>query len=128
MLRRLIAISLMAVACLSVFVPLATALETDPVPACCRRGGVHQCLMSMAGMGPADDGSSRVRIVPDPCPYRSQRATPASTAQPQPAMAVALLAPRAVWVERPNSLVLGRCRSSSTPPRGPPQLLFPTNS
>jgi len=43
MLRRLIAGWLMAVASLSVFLPLAAAFQTDPMPACCRRGANHHC-------------------------------------------------------------------------------------
>ena len=43
MLRRLIASSLIAVSCLSVFLPLALAVQSDPVPACCRRSAHHQC-------------------------------------------------------------------------------------
>lgn len=43
MFRRLIASSLIAVSCLSVFVPLALAAQRDPMPMCCRRGANHHC-------------------------------------------------------------------------------------
>ena len=43
MLRRLIANSLIALLCLSVFAPVAFALQSTPMMACCRRAGHHRC-------------------------------------------------------------------------------------
>ena len=73
MLRRLIASSLIAVSCLSVFLPLAIAIQPDPVPACCRRSAHHHCTCcahnQSGNRGPGFHDASRN------CPCGSQITT-----------------------------------------------------
>jgi hypothetical protein len=95
--------------------------------ACCRRDGKHHCMMSMAGMGTADDGSTSVRTVPEPCSYRSQWATLAGTAQPQGPLAFSDYLPRMARVALPELQRNDSRLPSSTSDRGPPRILFATN-
>ena len=125
--RRLIASLVLSVVAWGPLAPLAIASAGDPIPACCRRDGKHHCMMSMAGMGAANDGSTSVRTVPGPCPYRSQRATPASTAHPQGPLALSAQLPHIARIALPEFLNQNSRRPSSTPQRGPPQALLATN-
>jgi len=70
MLRRLIAISLIAVSCLAVFLPLALALQPAPVMACCRRNAHHHC-QCCAGKKPGS-GGPEFRDGSSSCPCSSQ--------------------------------------------------------
>jgi len=76
----------------------------------------------MAGMGAAEEGSTSLRTAPDPCPYRSQRATPAETPQinvPQVLVERMLMAGR---LAMPAFVVRGSRRLALIPERGPPEI------
>src|SRR5664279_2665212 len=120
MLRRLIANSLIAVACLTVFVPLALAVQSDPMPACCRRGARHYstCCTGKKSeeRGPGFRDASRS------CPCGSQRKTctvrdnlllQGASTERSPALEVA--SPASSWFGRS----LNRIHHSE---RGPPRL------
>ncbi|MFY9938678.1 MAG: hypothetical protein WAK33_17485 [Silvibacterium sp.] len=64
--RRALAISLMLLFCLPLVLPLfRPGMAEATLPACCRRGGRHQCAVPTEG---ATQGSD-VRVVSDKCPY-----------------------------------------------------------
>jgi hypothetical protein len=64
--RRLLANSLLAVMLGLFFAPAIVASVPQPVPICCRRGGVHHCAMT-AEMMSADRTAFRCN---NPCPMR----------------------------------------------------------
>ena len=70
-LRRLIAISLLAMLGLQ-FVPpllaLTTRSETN-LPACCRRNGRHHCMMGMAERGQHTSRDPQFTAPPEKCPH-----------------------------------------------------------
>jgi len=124
--RRLIASVVLCLIAWGPLSPLAIASAGDPVPECCRRGGKHHCMM--AGMMPADDGSHSLRTVPDPCPYRSQRATPTATPRIHVPAILAQSVPIARHLTMPAFVVRGWRRLASIPQRGPPEAPANTNS
>ena len=78
--RRLIASFVLCLTGWGPVSPLTISASGDPIPPCCRRDGKHHCMMmAMAAMGAEDHGSPRASTKPDPCPYRSLRATPTAT-------------------------------------------------
>lgn len=67
-LRRIFAISLLLLFSLPLILPFfaASAAEVN-LPACCRKGGKHHCMMMQTG---SQDGSGlRVDVVRERCPY-----------------------------------------------------------
>jgi len=123
--RRLIASFVLCLLAWGPLSPLAIAAAGDPVPECCRRGGKHHCLM--AGMTPADDRSPGLRTVPDPCPYRSQRATPAATPQINVPKVLVQLMPMVGRLAMPAFVVRGSRRLALVPQRGPPEIPITTS-
>ena len=118
--RRLIASSVLFLLVWGPASPLAISAAGNPIPECCRRDGKHHCMM--AGMGAAEEGSTSLRTAPDPCPYRSQRATPAETPQinvPQVLVERMLMAGR---LAMPAFVVRGSRRLALIPERGPPEI------
>jgi len=68
--RRILAISLLAMFLLPTAMPLFALGTKDPdanLPACCRRNGKHHCMMSMEMMQAMLSGT-QVRAVPMKCP------------------------------------------------------------
>ena len=126
--RRLIASLVLCLIAWGPLSSLAVATVGDPVPACCRRGGVHHCATSKAAMVPVNDGSAAVHTVPDPCPYRSQRATPSASARPQPPLTFLHFAQSTELRAALYETVWDSRRPSAIPQRGPPQLSAKTNS
>ncbi len=64
------AISLLAAIVYSLIAPAAYADPDSNLPACCRRNGVHHCMMrGMMNQGAAADASSAVQAIRPPCPY-----------------------------------------------------------
>ena len=106
-------------------VPMASAFTGNAIPACCRRGGKHHCMM-MAGMAASEDGSPRATTKPDPCPYRSQRATSAATPQIHIPRLLVQYIPLASRLTMPALVLRASRRRPSMPQRGPPN--NPTNS
>jgi hypothetical protein len=94
MLRRLLSILLFGATLLPMIAPMLStgAMAESTLPACCRRGGKHHCMMSAAAraimLGETNDGAVRVGTPPEQCPYRQhalvaahlQVFTPAATA------------------------------------------------
>jgi len=62
-----VAAVLLATWLLFAFTPLATALLSNPVPACCRRNGKHQCAMRVGAHLEGDAFCSKA----DPCPHQA---------------------------------------------------------
>jgi len=122
--RRLIASFVLCLLGWGPVCPLAISAAGNPIPECCRRGGKHYCMM--AGMMPADDGSPRLRTVPDPCPYRSQRATPAATPQIDIPNVLVRRMRMAGRLAMRAFVVRGSRRLALIPERGPPEI--PTTS
>ena len=118
--RRLIASFVLCLIAWGPLSSLAAATVGDPVPACCRRDGMHHCMMSMAGVTPALDGGTAVHTVPDPCPYRSQRATSSADARPQPALTFLHFTQSAVSRADLYEAVRDSRRPAAIPQRGPP--------
>ena len=120
LMRRLIASLVLCLIAWGPLSPLAMATVGDSVPACCRLGGAHHCTMSKGGMAPVNDGHTSVHAVPDPCPYRSQRATPSANARLLPPLTVLHFSQsgdlhadlyKTIWDSR---------RPCAIPQRGPP--------
>jgi len=109
--------------------PLAIASAGDPVPECCRRDGKHHCMMmAMAGMGADTAGSPRASTKPDPCPYRSLRATPAATAITHNPSRAQCIRESSELVPAFRGIRLQLCDVSAISPRGPPDLDSRLNS
>lgn len=76
MLRRLLSILLFGATLLPLIAPMLStgAMAQSTLPACCRRGGKHHCMMSAAAraimLGETNDGAVRVGTPPEQCPYR----------------------------------------------------------
>jgi len=126
--RRLIASLVLCFIAWGPLSSLAVATVGDPVPACCRRDGVHHCMMSMAGVTPARDASTAVQTVPDPCPYRSQRATSSANARPQPPLTFLHFAQSAALRADSYETVQDSRRPDAIPQRGPPPSSTKSNS
>jgi hypothetical protein len=111
--RRLLA-NLALASILSIFVlPLATALQSSELPACCRPGGKHHCGQNSSQTG--------FKSKTDPCPYACQL----------PAVTAAAVNLRKFELERPDiSGFVGAKRARAGHPiaryqlsdRGPPYL------
>ncbi|MBV9434801.1 MAG: hypothetical protein JOZ44_02040 [Acidobacteria bacterium] len=67
--RRVIANSLLVITLALFFSPALTAVTTQPIPICCRRGGMHHCAM-MAQMIGREQGT--VLHANNPCPMRHE--------------------------------------------------------
>ncbi len=73
--RRLLSILLFWATLFPLIAPALSsgAMGQSTLPACCRRGGKHHCMMSpemRALMLGEQDGSTRVGTPPEQCPYR----------------------------------------------------------
>jgi hypothetical protein len=130
MLRRLLSILLFWA---TLFPTIAPALSTgamgqSTLPACCRRGGKHHCMMSpemRALMLREQDGSTRVGTPPEQCPYR-QHSLVASHLQVFTTGAAATHA--AFLLREPSVATQAECLrriafDRSRQQRGPPTLL-----
>jgi hypothetical protein len=72
--RRLLSICLFAAILLPLLAPLLSlgATAETTLPACCRRGGKHHCMMAtMAATKPAD-GQKRFQVPREICPYQQR--------------------------------------------------------
>jgi len=78
--RRLTATTLLLLMLAGSFAPAALASATNPLPACCRAGGMHHCMAMM----PSSGGT---RFQGQSCPYRKHPAF-SSSAAPAPARVV----------------------------------------
>ena len=73
LLRKLLSILLL----FGLSLPFASALlgagvvPGSGLPMCCRRGGMHECGMKMAGIATAADGGVRMGAPAQRCPWRS---------------------------------------------------------
>ena len=123
-LRRLLAISLLAVLGLSFVSPLVglgTKTGTD-VPACCRRNGKHRCIMSIPDRGNLSDYAPVFSAPPENCPYHpvSVAIVHGDTFAPPTAQAVyaGLFAHPAIVAQTESKLriSLGRARQKRGPP------------
>jgi len=120
MLRRLIAIALMAVACLSVFMPLAAAVQTNPMPACCRRGAHHHCTCCTHNTsGESDPG---FRDASRSCPCFSPRTTRTMRGGLSSPLAFTLRSPALETVSAISALSFHSITSIHHSERGPPGL------
>ena len=126
LMRRLIASLVLCLLAWGPLSPLAITAAGDPVPECCRRDGKHHCMM--AGMGATEEGSTSLRTSTDPCPYRSQRATPVATLQLHRPTVLVQHMPMATRLAMPVFVVRGSRRLALIPQRGPPENPIPANS
>jgi hypothetical protein len=65
--RRACATLLLVWFSFSLIAPLLSAEDESNLPACCRRGGAHQCGMQHST--PGDSSSPAFRTQPERCPY-----------------------------------------------------------
>ena len=77
MLRRLLTIVLFWATLFPMVAPALTsgAMGDSMLPACCRRGGMHHCMMSpeeRAALIREIEGSVRFGAIPEQCPYRQR--------------------------------------------------------
>jgi hypothetical protein len=70
-LRRLLAISLLALLCLpfasAIFAP--TALNSSSLPACCRRDGTHHCMTDAMERRDQPSSNAHIHAPVEKCPY-----------------------------------------------------------
>lgn len=131
MLRRLLSILLFSATLLPLIAPMLStgAMAESTLPACCRRGGTHHCMMSAAArailLGETNDGVVRIGTPPEQCPYRQHSLVAAhlQVFTPTPAAthtAFLLRAPSAsAQAECLRRISFDRSRQK----RGPPSLL-----
>lgn len=125
--QRLLSLCLFAATLLPLLTPLLAvgAAAQSGVPACCRRGGRHHCMLMGGDATVSEDGQHHVRAPREVCPYQ-QRALAAghhervATSAPPTSMMVALYEPDALaQVECLWRISFDRSRQK----RGPPSLL-----
>jgi hypothetical protein len=127
-LRKLLAITLLALFGLPLVQPLfaLTARSEANLPACCRRNGKHDCMMSMAERSQLASRDPEFRTPAEKCPY-CPAATVAvvhgNTFLPPARQAIyaGLIAHPAVAVQTESKLRISRNRSRQK--RGPPASL-----
>jgi len=128
--RRLLSILLFWVTLFPSIAPTLTtgALGQSTLPACCRRGGQHHCEMSpeaRALLLHEDNGSTRVGVKPEQCPYR-QRSLGATHVQTLASGAAPTYATSSLHEPSPAAQAECLRRISfdrSRQKRGPPSLL-----
>ena len=71
LLRKLLSILLLAMLSLTVVspLPLFGRLDDSSVPACCRKGGRHHCLMNRGERSGANDHATQIDGPIEKCPY-----------------------------------------------------------
>lgn len=121
--RRIIGICLVLFYWLGPAMTLVPASEESRLPACCRRGGPHHCMMSMAELASVEDGHPHLSAPSPICPYCPARLaashSPHSLHQSIPGN---LISPSS----RPSGVVQSKsrrriCRDRAWSKRGPPQ-------
>ena len=130
MLRRLLSILLFWATLFPLIAPALSsgALGQSTLPACCRSGGKHHCMMSpeaRALMLGEQDGSTRIGTPPEQCPYR-QHSLVASHLQVFTSRATATHP--AFLLPEPSATTQAECLrriafDRSRQQRGPPTLL-----
>lgn len=118
--RRILAIWLLMVLGLPVVSPLlASTTETDAaVPVCCRKGGAHHCLGSMAATGLGQKLSvAAPRCAEFPKAVASSHANDFFLMAPTPAFAEDVTLPSGIWqAEARARVALDRARHKRGPP------------
>jgi hypothetical protein len=130
MLRRLLSILLFWATLFPMVAPALSvgAMGQSTLPACCRRGGKHHCMMSpemRALMMGELDGTPRVGAPPEPCPYRQHSLV---AARLQVFTSGAAAAHAAFLLREPSVAAQAECLrriafDRSRQKRGPPSLL-----
>jgi hypothetical protein len=118
---------LLAFFLLPVFIPFFNLGSESTLPACCRRDGKHQCVMSARFQQAVPSASSEpvVRAVTPACPYRSRLLMPIVSrvlfVPSAPAFSVSGVSSAALGVETIRVARVSEFRSHLK--RGPPSLL-----
>ena len=120
--RRIVGICLVLLYWLGPMMALVPASAESSLPACCRRGGSHHCMMNMAERASLEDGHTHFAAPTLKCPYcPAQVRTAHSPLSSFQAISTSFVAP----ASHPNGVVqseskrrISRDRSRSK--RGPP--------
>lgn len=128
--RRLLSILLFWATLFPMVAPALTsgAMGDSMLPACCRRGGMHHCMMSpeeRAALIRELEGAVRFGAIPEQCPY-SQRSLGAAHLQIFTRAAAATHA--SFTLREPSAIAQAECLrriafDRSRQKRGPPSLL-----
>ncbi|MGH9522076.1 MAG: hypothetical protein ACRD3E_06060 [Terriglobales bacterium] len=68
--RKTVSALMTVVVLMAILEPFATAAYAKSLPACCRRDGMHHCMMTHAEMSSAENSSTAVGTLPQTCPIR----------------------------------------------------------
>jgi hypothetical protein len=93
-LRRILAITLLAIFGMPLFAPLVASAATAEMhlPACCRRNGKHHCAMSLSNSGVPAHQAPAFRAPLGRCPYYPAQTT-------SPSNSFAMTAATAIFAE-----------------------------
>jgi hypothetical protein len=118
---RLVASLVLSVMAWSFVAPMALAVTGNDMPACCRRNGKHHCMSGMSAMAAmSSDAVPGFRASSPGCPYRSQTATPTSSARPQMPAVSALRQPSSTLLSAGECAFLKSHAATFNWQRGPP--------